>query len=65
MALMWKLVQVAEQTFRRLNAPELLPADNAGRPFVNWNHEGPCHPTGGRRLISFIHPLTKRHIWLR
>jgi hypothetical protein len=24
-ALIWKLLQVAEKTFRRLNAPELLP----------------------------------------
>jgi transposase-like protein len=29
-ALIWKLLQVAEQTFRRLNAPELLPAVYAG-----------------------------------
>jgi hypothetical protein len=26
MALIWKVLQVAEQTFRRLNAPELLPS---------------------------------------
>jgi transposase-like protein len=29
-AMLWKLLQVAEQTFRRLNAPELLPAVYAG-----------------------------------
>jgi transposase-like protein len=29
-ALLWKLLQVAERTFRRLNAPELLPAVYAG-----------------------------------
>jgi putative transposase len=34
-ALIWKLLQVAEQTFRRLNAPELLPAVYAGAKYVN------------------------------
>lgn len=34
-ALIWKVLQVAEQTFRRLNAPELLPAVYAGVPFVD------------------------------
>lgn len=34
-ALIWKVLQVAEQTFRRLNAPELLPAVYAGVQFVN------------------------------
>jgi transposase-like protein len=29
-ALIWKVLQVAERTFRRLNAPELLPAVYAG-----------------------------------
>ena len=33
-ALIWKLLQVAEQTFRRLNAPELLPAVYAGAQYV-------------------------------
>jgi transposase-like protein len=32
-ALIWKLLQVAEQTFRRLNAPELLPAVFAGAKY--------------------------------
>lgn len=34
-ALIWKVLQVAEQRFRRLNAPELLPAVYAGTQYVN------------------------------
>lgn len=34
-ALIWKVLQVAEQSFRRLNAPELLPLVYAGVPFVD------------------------------
>jgi transposase-like protein len=34
-ALIWKVLQVAEQTFRRLNAPEVLPAVYAGTPYVD------------------------------
>jgi len=34
-ALIWKLLQVAEQTFRRLNAPELLPDVYAGTQYVD------------------------------
>ncbi len=34
-ALIWKVLQVAEQTFRRLNAPELLPAVYAGAQYVD------------------------------
>jgi hypothetical protein len=34
-AIIWKLLQVAERTFRRLNAPELLPAVYAGAKYVN------------------------------
>lgn len=34
-ALIWKLLLIAEQTFRRLNAPELLPAIAAGAEYVN------------------------------
>ncbi len=34
-ALIWKVLQVAEQTFRRLNAPELLPAVYAGAKYVD------------------------------
>lgn len=34
-AMIWKLLQVAEQTFRRLNAPELLPAVYAGAKYVD------------------------------
>ena len=33
-AIIWKLLQIAEQTFRRLNAPELLPAVSAGAQYV-------------------------------
>ncbi|MER3424240.1 MAG: IS256 family transposase, partial [Nitrospiraceae bacterium] len=31
----WKVLQVAEQTFRRLNAPRLLPAVYAGTQYVD------------------------------
>ena len=34
-AIIWKMLQVAEQTFRRLNAPELLPAVYAGAKYVD------------------------------
>jgi hypothetical protein len=34
-ALIWKLLQVAEQSFRRLNAPEWLPAVFAGARYVD------------------------------
>jgi hypothetical protein len=33
--MIWKLLQVAERTFRRLNAPELLPAGYAGVKYVD------------------------------
>jgi hypothetical protein len=44
-AIIWKLLQLAERTFRRLNAPELLPAVYAGATYVDGikqiavNHE--------------------------
>jgi transposase-like protein len=34
-ALIWKVLQVAEQTFRRLNAPELLPTVYASAQYVD------------------------------
>lgn len=34
-AMIWKVLQVAEQSFRRLNAPELLPAVYVGAKFVD------------------------------
>jgi putative transposase len=34
-AMIWKILRVAENTFRRLNAPELLPAVYAGPKYVN------------------------------
>lgn len=40
-ALIWKLLQVAEQTFRRLNAPEVLPLVYAGVPFVDGTKQTP------------------------
>ncbi|MDH4209487.1 MAG: IS256 family transposase [Anaerolineae bacterium] len=40
-ALIWKLLQVAEQTFRRLNAPELLPLVYAGVTFVDGKKQTP------------------------
>jgi transposase-like protein len=34
-AMIWKMLQVAEKAFRRLNAPELLPAVYAGATYVD------------------------------
>jgi putative transposase len=34
-AMIWKLLRVAEQTFRRLNAPEVLPAVYAGATYAD------------------------------
>jgi putative transposase len=34
-AMIWKVLQIAEKTFRRLNAPELLPAVYAGATYVD------------------------------
>jgi putative transposase len=34
-AIIWKVLQIAETTFRRLNAPELLPAVYAGARYVD------------------------------
>jgi putative transposase len=34
-AMIWNMLQVAERTFRRLNAPELLPAVYAGAQYVD------------------------------
>jgi transposase-like protein len=34
-AMIWKVLQVAETTFRRLNAPEFLPAVYAGAKYVD------------------------------
>ena len=44
-ALIWKVLQVAEQTFRRLNAPELLPAVYAGVQFVDGLKQQPVART--------------------
>ncbi len=33
--MIWKLLLIAEQSFRRLNAPELLPAVYAGAKYVD------------------------------
>src|SRR5262245_59908152 len=46
-ALIWKLLQVAESTFRRLKGTELLPAVYAGEQYVN----------GVKRTVSLRQPL--------
>jgi len=38
MALIWKAFQVAEQTFRRINAPELLPSMYAGMQYTGMQY---------------------------
>jgi putative transposase len=42
-AIIWKLLQVAERTFRRLNAPELLPAVYAGAKYVDGLEHSVSH----------------------
>jgi transposase-like protein len=64
-ALIWKLLQVVEQTFRRLNAPELLPAVYAGAQCITGVQKEPRRPTGGCRLIPFTHLLTRPPLKLR
>jgi putative transposase len=44
-ALIWKLLTVAEKTFRRLNAPHLLAAVAAGAKYVNGK---PVHASADR-----------------
>jgi hypothetical protein len=38
-ALIWKILQVAERIFRRLNAPELLPAVYAAVQYVDGSEQ--------------------------
>jgi putative transposase len=57
-AIIWKLLQVAERTFRRLNAPKLLPAVYAGAKDVDGIKQS-HQPPGGCRLIPFTHLLTR------
>jgi putative transposase len=38
-AMIWNILQVAEQTFRRLNAPELLPAVYAGATYADGSKQ--------------------------
>ena len=40
-ALIWKMLQVAESTFRRLRGAELLPAVYAGAQYVDGVHRTP------------------------
>jgi putative transposase len=42
-AIIWKLLQVAESTFRRLNAPELRPAVYAGTKYVDGIKQSPVN----------------------
>jgi putative transposase len=42
-AIIWKLLQVAQGTFRRLNAPELLPAVYAGVKYVDGLKQSVSH----------------------
>ena len=46
-ALIWKMLQVAEASFRRLKGAELLPAVYAGEQYVN----------GVKRTVSLRQPL--------
>jgi putative transposase len=40
-AMIWKVLQVAQQTFRRLNAPALLPAVYAGATYADGSKQSP------------------------
>jgi putative transposase len=42
-AMIWKVLQVAEQTFRRLNASELLPAVYTGAQYVDGIKQSPVN----------------------
>jgi transposase-like protein len=55
-AVIWKMLMVAQQKFRRLNAPELLKQVYLGVQYADGNAE---HSEGGRRLIPFTHLLTR------
>jgi putative transposase len=56
-ALIWKLLQVAEASFRRLKGAELLPAVYAGAQYVDGIRQAMCTSDG--RLTSFTHLLTE------
>jgi putative transposase len=43
-AIIWKVLQMAETTFRRLNAPELLPAVYAGAQYVDGLKQTAVNP---------------------
>ena len=43
MAVIWKLLQIAESTFRRLRGAELLPAVYAGAQYKDGRQQ-PTHP---------------------
>jgi transposase-like protein len=47
-ALIWKMLQVAESTFRRLKGAELLPAVYAGEPYK----DGMKHPLSPRQPLA-------------
>lgn len=53
-ALIWKVLCVAEKTFRRLNAPELLPAV-CGRGTTRGRSSSQQRAVEGRRLTPFTH----------
>ena len=61
-ALIWKLLQVAEQTFRRLNAPELLPLVYPGVEVSGWEACEALGPRGPRRLMAIYTPLDKTSV---
>src|SRR5262245_15314742 len=56
-AMIWKVLEVAEKTFLRLNALELLPAVYAGAKYMDGNQTAHCQPPGGCRPIPFTHLL--------
>ncbi len=63
-ALLWKVLQIAEFTFRWLKGAELLPAVYAGAQYADGrqrcrSHREICH-YAGQTLRSPLPPLAKR-----
>jgi len=58
-AVIWKTPLIAEKTFRRLDAPELLADVASGVVYINGVHAVNRGEKKVRRLISFTHFLTE------
>jgi hypothetical protein len=61
-AVIWKTLLIAEQSFRRLDAPERLPEVAEGVAYVDGVRA--AGQREGRRLIAFTHCLTRPRLLL-